>query len=254
MSSLIGITTYYVKAYDMGEKRVRGVKGQDMIMSTHDYSTSVERAGAIPLYIPVINNENYINQIANTMDGIIFAGGEDIAPSRYGQANKKNLSTIVPQRDTFEFSLISKFIESKKPILGICRGMQVINTFFGGTLHQDIYNDKLTEIEHVGTMAPKNNISHKVRLTKGSLIYKAFEKDTISVNSYHHQAIDEIGKELVVTGYSEDNIIESIEHIKYPFLVGVQWHPEMMAETHKEQLKLFQLFIDAVRKSKQSNG
>ncbi|MBN4062917.1 type 1 glutamine amidotransferase [Alkaliphilus sp. AH-315-G20] len=254
MSSLIGITTYYVKAYEMGEKRVRGVKGQDMIMSTHDYSTSVEKTGSIPVYIPVINSDSYIDQIANTMDGIIFAGGEDIAPSKYGQANRKNLSTIVPQRDTFEFSLISKFIEKKKPILGICRGMQVINTFFGGTLHQDIYNAKLTEIEHVGIMAPQDSISHKVKLTRGSLTYKAFEKDTISVNSYHHQAIDEIGKDLVVTGHSEDNIIESIEHRKYPFLVGVQWHPEMMAETHKEQLKLFQLFIDTVKKAKQSNG
>ncbi|MGV8145681.1 MAG: gamma-glutamyl-gamma-aminobutyrate hydrolase family protein [Alkaliphilus sp.] len=248
MSSLIGITTYYLKAYEMGEKRVRGVKGQDMIMSTHDYSTSVEKAGAIPVYISVINSANYIEQIANSMDGIIFAGGEDIAPSKYGQANMKNLNTIIPQRDDFELALLAKFIEKKKPILGICRGMQLINTFLGGTLHQDIYNARLTEIEHVGIMGPQDSISHQVKLINGSLIHGAFEKEALNVNSYHHQAIDKLGKDLVVTGYSEDNIIESIEHSKYPFLIGVQWHPEMMAETYKEQLKIFRIFIEATTK------
>lgn len=247
MKPLIGITTYYVKASEMGKNRVRGLQDQDMLMSTMDYSRCIEKAGGIPVNIPVIEDEDYIDGVVNKLDGFLFSGGPDVNPLNYNQPIKKGLGKIAPERDIFELKLLKKVLEKDKPILGICRGYQLINVYFGGTLHQDINNNNLTDLDHVGIMGPKHNICHKVALTEGSKIHKVFNKKDVMVNSYHHQAIDKIGDKLIVTGKSEDGIIEAFEHMNHKFVMGVQWHPEMMSEIHKEQLNLFKLFINNIK-------
>ncbi len=247
---LIGVTTYYVKDRELDSNRSRGFPGQDMLMSTMDYSRSIEWAGGVPVAIPVLEDEEYIDEIAKKMDGFVFTGGPDINPMNYGQSFKKGLGLIVPERDEFEFKLFKKALQLNKPILGICRGFQLMNVYFGGTLHQDISSNQLTNLEHVGKMGPKFCKSHKVSILEESNLFKALRQKEIYVNSFHHQAVDKVGEGLQVTATAEDGIIEALEHNDYLFLVGIQWHPEMMTEVHKEQLDLFQLFIDTINKNK----
>lgn len=243
MKPLIGLTTYFVKDSFIGAKRIRGTAGQDMSMSTIDYSACIEKSGGIPVTIPLLDNEGYINDLVSKLDGFLFCGGPDIHPYYYGQSLKKGNGLVVLERDKFEFKLLERVLKKNKPVFGICRGLQLINIFFGGTIYQDIYQAKLTDIEHISNMIPKYCYSHKVSIYKKSKLFEAFDRDDIDVNSYHHQAVEKLGKGLKETAWAEDGIIEGIENDDYYFVVGVQWHPEMMSEVHEEQLKLFKMFI-----------
>lgn len=247
MKPLIGITTYYVRADELGKNRRRGLPDQDMSMSTMDYSRAIEKAGGIPVTIPLIDDEDYISNIVDKCDGFLFAGGPDVSPIRYGQSYEKGLGTINPARDKFEMTLLEKALLKDKPIFGICRGFQLINTFFEGTLYQDINNANITKIEHVGLMGPKHGIAHKVSLNKESKFREVFDKDQIMVNSFHHQCIEKLGRGLIEGAHADNNIIEAIEHKDYSFVMGVQWHPEMMFEEHSEQTKLFKYFINSIK-------
>jgi putative glutamine amidotransferase len=247
MKPLIGITTYYVRADELGKNRKRGLPDQDMLMSTMDYSRAIEKSGGIPITIPLINDVDYIDNIVDKCDGFLFAGGPDVSPINYGEYYQKGLGTINLARDKFEIALLDKALSKNKSILGICRGFQLINTFFEGTLYQDINNAKITDIEHVGLMGPKHGIAHKVFLNKECRIGQIFDKDEIMVNSFHHQCIKKLGKGLIECGYADNDIIEAFEHEDYSFVVGVQWHPEMMFEEHSEQLRLFELFLNSIQ-------
>ncbi|MCD5413695.1 MAG: gamma-glutamyl-gamma-aminobutyrate hydrolase family protein [Clostridiales bacterium] len=255
MRPLIGISTYYVKDREWGEGRKRGFPGQDMLMSTMDYSRCVVLAGGIPVALPVIeDNSLYMDEIISRLDGLLFTGGPDIYPIRYNQHFKKGLGLVVPERDEFELEILERAINSGLPVFGICRGFQLINTLFGGSLHQDIKEEVKTNIEHVGLMAPKFSGCHTIRIVENSFIFKAFEKEELMVNSFHHQAISKIGEGLIETAWADDGIIEGFER-KDSLVVGVQWHPEMMAEIQKEQLKIFQLFINKIKEKRRNcNG
>ncbi|RKD25334.1 putative glutamine amidotransferase [Caminicella sporogenes DSM 14501] len=248
MKPLIGITTYLVKDRELKEKRYRGLPGQDMQMSTMDYSRCIKKAGGIPVTIPVIHDDDYIEELSNILDGFLFSGGPDIYPFKYGQALKKGIGLINPERDDFEFKLLDKVLKKDKPVFGICRGFQLINVYFGGTLYQDISKTNMTDIEHVGIMIPKYEYCHDVIIDNESKLYLAFKTNKLKVNSFHHQAIDKLGEGLLKTAWSKDGIIEGFEHPDYSFIVGVQWHPEMMVEVHKEQLSVFQLFINNIKR------
>jgi len=246
MQPLIGVTTYYVEDNELDGKRYRGRNGQDMLMSTMDYSRCIKNAGGIPLAVPVINDDNYIEGLIEGLDGVLFTGGPDIHPFLYGKEIKKGLGKVVLERDKFELKLLQKALEKDKPVFGICRGLQLINVFFGGTIIQDINEASITKQEHVGSMVPKYSFCHKVEILEESILHKAFGKNIVDVNSLHHQAIDTLGKGLIKTAWSEDGIIEGFEHKDYSCVFGVQWHPEMMAEVYDEQLKVFQIFINKI--------
>ncbi|QEK10966.1 gamma-glutamyl-gamma-aminobutyrate hydrolase family protein [Crassaminicella thermophila] len=247
MRPMIGITTYYVKNHEGHKNKPRGMAGQDMLMSTMDYSRCIQKADGIPLTIPVIDAEWYMDELVDRLDGFLFTGGPDIYPIHYHQPLKTGVGRIVPERDAFELKLMKKVLEKDKPILGICRGFQLINVYFGGTLYQDLYTEKITSMKHVGDVLPKYYPAHKVRLKENSKVFEAFDKNEIFVNSFHHQAVEKIGEGLIETGWSEDGIVEGLEHKNYSFVVGVQWHPEMMAEIYDEQLSIFKLFINAIK-------
>lgn len=253
MRPLIGITSYFVKDRELSETRYRGFKGQDMLMLTMDYGRCVHWAQGIPMVIPVIDDDIYLDNVMSKLDGIIFTGGPDISPIKYGQYLKKGVRLIVSERDDFELKLLDKSLKENIPILGICRGFQLINVYFGGTLHQDIEASNITKAEHVGMAIPKYDYCHKVSLNNESILSDIFKKKELMVNSYHHQAIDKIGEALIETAFSEDGIIEGFEHRDYPVLFGVQWHPEMMAEVYSEQLEIFKYFINSCVKNNKTN-
>ncbi len=249
MKPLIGITSYFVDGSELGDfnERPRGATGQDMAMSTMDYARGVEIGGGIPLNIPMINSEDYLDSIVEKCDGFLFSGGPDLSPYLYNANPDSQCGKVVPERDEFELKLMKKVIKAEKPLLGICRGAQLINVYYNGTLNQHIDDHRDGVNHHALTKFPRWYKAHEVNVKKESHIEKAFNKNMLKTNSLHHQAIEEVGDELTVTAKSSDGIVEGIEDENKDFLVGVQWHPEMMYFKHEEQLKIFEYFTKKVK-------
>lgn len=204
----------------------------------NNYLHSIEKSGGIPF--PLFHTQKNVNQLFNLLDGIIITGGNfDIDPKLYGQKTKGS-RIIKNNRTNFELSIFNKFLKSTKPILGICGGEQLINVACGGTLIQDIKKENKNTIQHE-QLNPRNQTSHKVIILKNTLLRKIIKKDIIKVNSAHHQSINIFGKKIIPSGYSPDGIVESIEHTKHRWCIGVQWHPEFLIT--KEDIKLIKNFV-----------
>jgi putative glutamine amidotransferase len=193
---------------------------------------------------------------AGDFDGVLFAGGEDVDPAFYGEQKKYESVEISYDRDQFEMKLLEHALHRRLPILGICRGAQVINVGFGGTLYQDLAQDAAPEFEHRQTVAGKarSDTSHTVTVTEpGSLLAGAIA-GSCRVNSMHHQAIKHLGRGLKVTARSEDGLVEAVEAADdYPFLLAVQWHPEEITD-HPEQQRIFKEFIAKCRERSEKSG
>ncbi len=174
----------------------------------------------IPVILPISKNIKNID----FLDGLLISGGDfDIDPDFYGQKIKSKKIQTIPDRTRFEMDLIGLFIETQKPILGICGGCQLINVYFNGSLIQDIESN----IKHEQPN-PRNETSHNIYLENDSYLKKMITSDNIFVNSAHHQAIDRLGKNLRIEAKASDGIIEAIRHIQHPYCVGLQWHPEFL--------------------------
>jgi putative glutamine amidotransferase len=179
---------------------------------------------------------------AEDFDGILFAGGEDVDPSFYGESKKYESVSENVARDKFEFALLERALDRRLPILGICRGIQMINVKFGGTLYQDLSAEAAIERDHKQSV-PRPEPTHGITVTDPeSELAKVFAGNC-RVNSLHHQAVKRLGHGLRVTAHSEDGLVEAVESAAdYPFLVAVQWHPEEMVE-QPEQRKIFEQFV-----------
>ncbi len=213
------------------------------------YVQAVIRTGGIPVLLPTGTEED-IESLIEKFDGFIFTGGGDVDPILFGEEPHVDLGDIEPERDLFEIPLAKAVINSNKPFLGICRGMQVLNVALKGSVYQDIYAQQdNTTIQH-SQKAPTYYASHFVQVTEGSLMRAIAEKETIKVNSFHHQAVKDVIEPLQVSGVANDGTIEAIESTTHPFVVGVQWHPEALIEKD-DQLSL-QLFETFIQKSKES--
>lgn len=207
------------------------------------YIDSVVRANGIPFIMPICEDENIIKKMIEKVDGIIMTGGVDIHPFRFNEEPNPKIGAISKERDDFDFLIMKYAFEMKKPIFGICRGIQLINVFFGGTLIQDINSQKNTNILHSQTAAI-DVATHKIKIKKDSIIYNIFGK-TAEVNSFHHQAIDKLSKDFKITSTANDGIIESIEYKKKDaFILGVQWHPECMTAKDIKMQNIFSMFVD----------
>lgn len=207
-----------------------------------DYIISIVRNGGIPIILPLNGENSVLKEQMSLLDGLILSGGSDISPLKYGEEPYNLLGEIMPARDDFDMKLLDYAIQKGIPILGICRGMQIMNVYHGGTLYQDnSYHSKnvLKHWQGHGTDIP----THHVSLHKDSTLYKIYNKETICVNSFHHQSIKELGKGLKITARSKDGIIEGIESTYYPFMIGVQWHPEMLCCTEENSNRIFATFI-----------
>lgn len=244
MKPLIGISSYFVNAWEMDNNRPRGLKGQDMQMSTMDYSRAVQMAGGTPFMIAPINDENYLAAIIDSLDGLLLSGGGDVYPGSYNKPYQQGLGYLEPLRDQIELKLVEFALKKNIPIFGICRGMQILNVYFGGTLIQDINKYFNTDIQHVGLQGMKWNIVHQVNLVTDEYLHTLYKKNKLNVNSLHHQCIENLAENLKAIAISDDGLIEAVIHREHVNVWAVQWHPEMMCENIEEQLLLFKNFIN----------
>lgn len=186
----------------------------DLYMSA--YAQAVIAAGGLPVYLPIDIDPLVILE---RLDGLVLPGGTDIEPNLYGAESQTDLYPPEPERDELELGLFNGAIDRQLPVLGICRGQQVINVGAGGTLHQDVP-------PHSGFDQPTETKLHEVRFDPASTLGDLYGS-TAWVNSLHHQAVDIVGTDLRVTAWADDGVAEGIEHTKLP-IVAVQWHPELM--------------------------
>ncbi len=207
-------------------------------------------AGAVGNEIELVSASDAARVRAEDYDGILFAGGEDVDPSFYGEKRQHESVQDHRPRDEFEFSLLDGALAGRAPILGICRGVQMINVKFGGTLYQDMKEDAAPQFEHRQTDAGKSRqeATHSVLVTDSESSLGAIVQGACRVNSLHHQAVKRLGRGLKVTAHSEDGFVEAVESAEdYPFLMAVQWHPEEMVNTSAEQREIFVRFVTKCR-------
>jgi anthranilate synthase component II len=208
-----------------------------------DYVDSVIASGGTPLILAFSTDIELIRIQVDMLDGMILSGGHDVFPPNYGEEPRPKLEEVFPDRDSYDFMLLEEAKKRRIPILGICRGAQVINAYEGGTLYQDLsYMNNEELYKHSQGHDPRIK-THAVNVERDSVLYKAFGEEQARVNSFHHQAIKEVAPDYKVTVKAGDGVIEAIESKSYPFLVGVQWHPEMLIKDHEDMRRLFELFI-----------
>lgn len=205
------------------------------------YESSLKRAGAEVCWIELEDLEQAIAKMLEC-DGLLLPGGADVNPKLYGQVPTEKCGKPNTLRDTAEVKMLDAFLETKKPILCICRGVQLLNVFCGGTLHQDI---KDTQTCKHSDFLSKNKGGHQVRITADTKLRTCIGRDSVVVNSLHHQAIDKVAEGLKVAAVSEDGFVEAVEMVDYPYCVGVQWHPEHMSKANEIQQRLFDMFVKA---------
>ena len=210
-----------------------------------NYFPAVEAGGGLPIMLPITQDKQEIQQLINSVDGIMLTGGADIDPSLYGEDKLPTVSFFFSDLDKFELELVRMCIEQDKPVFGICRGVQVINVALGGSLYQDIPTQYEKGHQHfVDTSA---HPTHTVNLVEGTHLKRLLDSDIISVNSRHHQAIKALAASLTVSAVSDDGLIEAVEMPDKHFIRGVQWHPELMFRTDGNQQALMQSFVNACR-------
>lgn len=208
------------------------------------YQKSLERAGADVKWIELDDIEKAVAE-ALSCDGLLLPGGADINPEMYGEKPTEKCGKPNEIRDNAEPVIFREFLKTNKPILAICRGIQLINVCNDGTLFQDIKDEQ--KCKHMDFFSRAGSI-HTVSIDKNSMLYGILESDKVNVNSMHHQAINKVGEGFIVSAQSEDGFTEAIELQNHPFCIGVQWHPEHMSKKSAEQRKIFSFFVSACKK------
>ena len=210
------------------------------------YAQGLEAAGAAPVMLSLSTDADVLRQYAAAFDGFLFPGGQDLPPSLYGQAPSDKLGPTVPQRDAMEEKFFPLALATGKPMLGICRGIQLFNVMLGGTLVQAIPSLRPSDIQHHET-EPYDKIAHLVDVVPGTPLFEAVGVSQMTVNSYHHQCVDTLGQGLRVAATAPDGVIESVYLPEHKFALAVQWHPEFSRLSDENSRKIFQAFVDACR-------
>ena len=208
---IIGITSAYKVEKDGGAST----------SVSFSYVRAVAENGGVPVVLPTIDDERIIERYVRELDGLVLVGGEDIPPGAYGEQPHETVKVVPQQRYDFERRLIAQWLDSGKPLLGVCLGMQFTNVAAGGTLIQDIPSQVGKQVNHKGY--------HSVRIEPGSFLADILGAESAEVLSNHHQAVKNIGKDLKVVARSDDGVIEAMERMPCGFGLFVQWHPESMS-------------------------
>lgn len=230
---IIGITAS-LTTYEQGS-----FTGQSKLILNSNYINAITAAGAIPMIIPIVEKLEIQQCQLGLIDGLMLTGGDDLQPHLYGEEPHPALGKTTPARDDYELSLLRQAFSLGLPILGICRGLQLINVAFGGTLYQDLPEQyHIKDLLHSQEPTP-DTATHPVSLIAGTRLQTIFNTNELEANSLHHQAVKNLAPGFIINAYARDGIIEGIEMDSDAFVLGVQWHPEQMIST---MLPIFQAF------------
>lgn len=216
------------------------------------YANAIIQAGGIPILIPLVPEED-IDELSIRLDGLFVTGGEDIDPGYYNEVPHVHLKQITPQLDEMEYKLIRKMLDLDKPYIGVCRGLHMLNIVQGGSLYQSIHSQREEPVMQHLQKAIRTHRSHPVKLNKGNRLYDFLQEEEFKVNSFHHQAVNKVGRGLEIIAKAADGIIECLESKDHSFVYGFQWHPEEFAIDGDEPSKrIFKAYIEAAieRKNK----
>ena len=219
----------------------------EMYMIGRKYVDAIETAGGIPLMVPHNLGGDSLRVLFDRLDGLLLSGGGDIDPAIYGEEPHPDVDGISADRDRMELALARWAVDQHKPLLAICRGVQVLNVALGGTLVQDIPSQVADALPHRfdEKTTPRGYLAHSVSIEPDSLLRAVIHSTAASVNSWHHQSLKQVADPLRVVAESPDGIIEAVEVPGQRFVLGVQWHPEWLFETQPEMLRLFTALIEA---------
>ena len=235
MKSVIGIITC-------------GFENERQFVS-QNYIEAIQRSGALPLLLPILpfhSTDIHLDyqQYGSVCDGFLFCGGGDITPIFFDEEPLDASGVTDIKTDIFQLSFMEYVLSLQKPVLAICRGMQVLNTALGGTIYQDNTLIPRTTLSHMQRSIRRSDVSHRVSFEPGSILHSICGETTYT-NSFHHQSVHTPVGQILISGRTSDGIIEAIEVEDHPFAVGVQWHPECMYKTSREMRNLFLRFVAA---------
>ena len=236
---LIGITPY----------RTYNRYGHPQICLSEAYVSSLAHAGALPVMLPLGMDEPALEELLDRLDGVLFSGGGDVEPERYGSQPHPLVGNVDADRDRVELFIIHKAVAIGKPFMGICRGLQVINIALGGSLYEDILDQKPGSLQHsTPDDQPRYHLAHPVKVEGDSQLAKILAHSEVQVNSQHHQGIRLLAEGLKPTAYAPDGIIEAFELPETRYGLAVQWHPEWLQE-HLPMQTLFRSFVQACNRN-----
>jgi putative glutamine amidotransferase len=237
---LIGITADSSGFEQTASKTYR----EELYSLARRYCDAIEKAGGLPVIIPHSRSRTQIRHVLERIDGLLISGGGfDIDSAYYGEQPIAKLGKTKPQRTFTELELIALGLRRDLPMLGICGGAQALNVALGGSLYQDIATQLPAAQNH-----QQEGYGHVVELPRGTLLYKICDGQTLKVNTTHHQAIRKLGEGLAINATAPDGLIEGIESKKHSFVLGLQWHPELLAQSNATQRKIFSSFIWACKR------
>jgi putative glutamine amidotransferase len=210
-----------------------------------DYARVIEYVGGTPLLLPHVENSDCIDHYLRLLDGLLLSGGGDIDPLLFGREPHQKIGNVDRVRDEMELHLTQKALHQNLPIFATCRGMQVLSVAAGGTIYQDIASDMPQPTLCHLQKGPGWYASHTIDILHGSRLQQIVGSTSTRVNSFHHQAVRDVGDGFVATAHSKDGVIEAIENPTHSFALGVECHPELMWERHPDALNLFTAFVKA---------
>lgn len=216
---------------------------QERQFVTDTYIRSVQCAGGLPVVIPFVRSHAAIKQYACLCDGFMFCGGGDISSLLFGQQPISISGSSDLKLDIFQIRLMQSVLKTQRPVLAVCRGMQVLNVALGGSIYQDLSMRRERSSNHMQVNVCREDPSHMVRIKHNTQLHRILNSTTVFTNSYHHQAVHGLGKGLIASAHSADHVIEAIELPGHPFALGVQWHPECMIAKSKAMQSLFLHFL-----------
>ncbi|GBC77035.1 Putative glutamine amidotransferase [bacterium HR08] len=210
------------------------------------YAEAVRAAGGVPILVPPLPDRASLFDLVARCDGVLLSGGHnDVDPRRYGRPPHARLRSVLPECDETDWQLLEAAEVYRRPVLAICYGMQVLNVFRGGTLYQDIASERDGAVRHEPG-APGEHPTHRIRIAEGTLLAHLAGGTAADVNSFHHQAVRDVGRDLQPIAWSEDGIVEAVLDTRPErFILGVQWHPELTFASDAFSRAIFECFRHA---------
>lgn len=222
-------------------------QGRDSYWILPGYMKSLEEQGAVTLMAPLCDREEELDFFLDTCDGFVLTGGQDVSPEVYGAKPSPQCGETAPLRDRMDAYVLKQAVERDKAVLGICRGHQLMNAAYGGTIYQDLPTERPSEVDH-RMQPPYDGRAHAIRLESSAPLARLLRTEETGVNSCHHQAVQKLAPVFRAMAYAPDGLVEAIYMPDKRFVWGVQWHPEFSYRVNEDSRKIFSAFLDAAER------